>query len=75
MRFGYNPQFNFVTFFAVLTSTKENLVNTTPPTILAGSFFKLCRCIYQGMKMCMRFGCNPQINFCHFFRSLNLAIF
>ena len=25
--------------------------------------------------MCMRFGCNPQINFCHFFQSLNLVNF
>ena len=25
--------------------------------------------------MCMTFGCNPQINVCHFFRSLNLVIF
>ena len=25
--------------------------------------------------MCMTFGYNPQINFCHFFYSLNLVIF
>ena len=25
--------------------------------------------------MCMMFSCNPQINFCHFFTSLNLVIF
>ena len=25
--------------------------------------------------MCMSFGYNPQINFCHFFHSLNLVIF
>ena len=25
--------------------------------------------------MCMAFGYNPQINFCHFFHSLNLVIF
>ena len=25
--------------------------------------------------MCMTFGYNPQINFCHFFHSLNLVIF
>ena len=25
--------------------------------------------------MCMAFGCNPQIIFCHFFRSLNFVIF
>ena len=25
--------------------------------------------------MCMTVGCNSQINFCHFFRSLNLVFF
>ena len=24
--------------------------------------------------MCMTFGCNPQVNICHLFRSLNLVI-
>ena len=24
--------------------------------------------------MCMTFGCNPQINFCHFFSNLDLVI-
>ena len=24
--------------------------------------------------MCMRFCCNPQVNFCHFFCSFNLVI-
>ena len=36
---------------------------------------KLYRCFCQGLKMCMTFGYNPQINFCHFFHSLNLVIF
>ena len=38
-------------------------------------FLKLYRCLCQGLKMCMMFGCNPQINFCHFSHSLNLVIF
>ena len=29
-------------------------------------FLKLCRCFYQGLKICMTFGCNPQINFVTF---------
>ena len=29
----------------------------------------------QGLKMCMKFGCNPQIIICHFICSLNLVIF
>ena len=36
---------------------------------------KLYRCFCQGLKMCMTFGYNPQINFCHFFHSLNLVNF
>ena len=36
---------------------------------------KLYRCFCQGLKMCMTFGYNPRINFCHFFHSLNLVIF
>ena len=38
-------------------------------------FLKPCRCLCQGMKMCMTFDCNPQINICHFFGSSNLVIF
>ena len=36
---------------------------------------KLYMCFCQGLKKCMTFGYNPQINFCHFFHSLNLVIF
>ena len=36
---------------------------------------KLYRCFCQRLKMCMTFGYNPQISFCHFFYSLNLVIF
>ena len=36
---------------------------------------KLYRCCDHASKICMWFGYNPQINFCHFFRNLNLAIF
>ena len=38
-------------------------------------FLKLYRCFLHGLKMCMWFGYNSQINFCHFFRILNLVIF
>ena len=37
------------------------LVNATPPTVVAGSFLKLGRCFCQCLKICMMFGCNPQI--------------
>ena len=38
-------------------------------------FLKLCMCFSQVLKMCKRFGCNPQIDFVIFFRSLNFVIF
>ena len=53
----------------------QNLVNATSPIVLAGSFFKLSGCFCQGLKMCMTFGYNPQINLCHFSRRSNLFIF
>ena len=36
---------------------------------------KLHRCLGHSLKICMRFGYNPQIIFYHFFHKLNLAIF
>ena len=36
---------------------------------------KLHRCFVHGLKMCMWFGYNPQIRFCHFLRNLNLVFF
>ena len=36
---------------------------------------KLYSCLYNALKICMWLGCTPQINFCHFFRNLNLVIF
>ena len=36
---------------------------------------KLCMCFRHGMKMCMWFGCNCQIIFCHFLHIGNLVIF
>ena len=38
-------------------------------------FLKLSRCFCQGLKMCMKFGHNPQITFYPFFRCSNLVIF
>ena len=35
----------------------------------------LHRCCNHALKICMWFGYNPQINFCHFIRNLNVAIF
>ena len=38
-------------------------------------FFEDLQCFCYGLKMCMWFGYNPQINFCYLFRILNLVIF
>ena len=36
---------------------------------------KLYMCYGHGLKICMWFGYNPWIIFCHFFHNLNLVIF
>ena len=38
-------------------------------------FFKLCTCFRHGLEMCIWFGYNPWINFCHFFHFVNFVIF
>ena len=38
-------------------------------------FLKLCTCFPHGLEMCMWFGYNPWINFCHFFHFANFVIF
>ena len=35
---------------------------------------ELCRCFYQGLKMCMTFCCNPQINFFSLIHSSDIII-
>ena len=51
------------------------LVGATPPTALYRFFRSIHWCAGHGLEICMWFGYNPQIIFCHFFRKLNLAIF
>ena len=38
-------------------------------------FLKLCTSFCHGLEMCIRFGYNPWINFCHFFHFVNFVIF
>ena len=38
-------------------------------------FLKFCMCFHHGMRMCMWFGYNCEIIFCHFFHFVNLVIF
>ena len=82
MRFGCNPQINFVTFLqlgylACLLPKHIDWISceriASPLGILAG-FFETLQLFCQGLKICMLCGCNPQIIFCHFFRSLKLVI-
>ena len=80
MTFCCNPEIN-VTFCSAATHSclglkyldTGYLVNATPLTVLARSFFKLCKCFCQGLKIYMTFCCNPQINFCHLCRSSDLV--
>ena len=51
------------------------LVSTTPLTVLDRSFLKFCICFHHGMRMCMWFGYNCEIIFCHFFHFVILVIF
>ena len=47
----------------------------TPHTILDGPFWNFASVLIKNWRCAWNFGCNPQINFCHFFHSLNLVIF
>ena len=82
MMFGCNPPIHFLSFF-----TSVNLVilglNAYIHWVLCERnsynftwiILKLCWCFCQCLKMCMTFGCNPQMKFCHIFRSLNFNSF
>ena len=79
MWFGYNPQINFCHFFRILNLVIFSGANTIKvyrqwvPCVrnsfysFMSIFLKLYKCFCHGLKMCMWFGYNPQINFCHFF--------
>ena len=76
-QFGCSPQINFCHFFRSLDLVIFGLTilrywvscERNSSYSITQIFLKLCRCLCQGLKMCMKFGYNPQINFCHFFRS------
>ena len=59
----------------VRPSFKWVLCERNSPYNFIPILLKLYRCFCQGLKMCMTYAYNPQINFCHFFHSLNLVIF
>ena len=86
MWFAYNPCFNFCHFFhfanfvipwpQILWKCIDSgyLVSATPHTILYRSFWNFAH-FRHGLEMCMWFGYNPWINFCHFFHFVNFVIF
>ena len=86
IRFGYNPWINFCHFFHFVnfvifwppilwkSSDSGYLVSATPHTILYQSlwnFARFCHCL----EICIWFGYNPWINFCHLFHFVNFVIF
>ena len=90
MWFGYNPCINFYHFFQFvnfLTSDSMKVYRQRVPCERNSSynfiliFLKLCTCFlhellkYVALEMCMWFGYNPWINFCHFFHFVNFVIF
>ena len=50
------------------------LVSATPYTISCLSLCNFAHLFFHGLKMCMWFGFNPAINFCHFSTLLTLSV-
>ena len=87
MWFGYNPCINFCYFFHFanfchfLTSDSMKMLWQCVPCECNSSynlipiFLKLCTCFRYGLEICIWFGYNPWINFCHFFHFVNFVIF
>ena len=84
MWLGYNPRIifchifnnlNLVIFFGHFSELIEGTLVCNFSYSLILIFLKLYRHNYHALKICMWFGYNPPINFCHFFHNLNLAIF
>ena len=86
MWFGSYPQINFCHFFSAFGTFEVRIVSKFihiywVPCVRNSSnsfipiFLKLYRCFCHGLKMCIWFGYNPQINFCHFFPHFELTHF
>ena len=85
--FGYNPWINFCHFVhfvnfvifwpQILWKCIDSgyLVNATPYTISCLSLSNFAHLFFHGLKMCMWFGFNPAVNFCHFCDLLALSFF
>ena len=87
MWFGYNPWINFCHFFHFMIFVIFWLqvlwkcidsgyhVSATPYTTSCLSLFNFAHLFVHGLKMCMWFGINPAVNFCHFPTLLTLSFF
>ena len=86
MWFGYNPCihfcyfFHFANFCHFLTSDSMKMLWQWVPCErnsynFIPIFLKLYTSFCHGLEMCIWFGYNPWINFCHFFHFVNFVIF
>ena len=87
MWFGYNPWINFCHFFhfvnfvifwpQILWKCIDSgyHISATPYTTSCLSLFNFAHLFVHGLKMCMWFGFNPAVNFCHFSTLLTLSFF
>ena len=50
-------------------------ISATPYTTSCLSLFNFAHLFVHDLKMCMWFGFNPAVNFCHFFHFVNFVIF
>ena len=86
--FGYNPWINFCHFFhfvnfvifwpQVLWNCIDSgylVFSATPYTISCLSLCNFAHLFFHSLKMCILFGFNPAVNFCHFSTSLTLSFF
>ena len=87
MWFGYNPWNNFCHFFhfvnfvifqpQILWKCIDSgyFLSATPYTVACLSLCIFAHLFFHGLKMCMWFGFNPAVNFCHFSTLLTLSFF
>ena len=85
--FGYNPWINFCHFFHFVNFVifwpqilwkcinSGYLVSTTPYIMSCLPLCNFAHLFFHGLKMCMWFGFNPGVNFCHFSTLLTLSFF
>ena len=71
-----NVYFGSYVTYCYLSVNKEFVcLFVCPPTVFFSDSLETFRCLDHTLKMCMWFGFNPQMDFCHLFRNLNLAVF